>query len=344
MVESPILCQNRGVRVLIIGGTKFLGCHLSEAALAKGHELTLFNRGQTNPDLFPDAEHVQGDRLDGFGALKGRNFDAVIDTCGFFPRAVQISAKAFEDRADRYVFISSISVFDQVAVSGLKEDGHVGTIDDEANEEITDDTYGPLKALCENVVSDVFGSQALNIRPGLIVGPNDPTDRYTYWPVRFARSGEVLAPDRKAQPTQFIDVRDLAEWIVLLLEQKSGGTFNATGPEQPLTLGETLERIRVAINTEAQIAWVDTKFLEEQNVEPWSDLPFVVPYDGSADGMESVDVSKAVGTGLRFRPLEETAWDTLVWVKSEGLTELRAGLKPEREREILEAYRLWHKG
>lgn len=324
------------MNLLIIGGTRFLGRHIAEAALARGHALTLFHRGQTNPDLFPNAEHVSGDRANGLQELSGRSFDAVIDTCGYFPRIVRMSAESLRERVGRYLFISSISVYKDLSV-GPTEESPVGTIPDATIEEITNESYGLLKALCEAVVLDVFGERATNVRPGLIVGPHDPTDRFTYWPARMLRGCDVLVSDRKLQPVQVIDVRDLANWCIKLIEDGVSGTFNATGPTRPYTLEEALVRIQMATNPAARLAWTDTRILDERKVEPWSDLPLVLPYDGSMDGMGSADVSRAVASGLRFRPIEDTARDTLAWWRDEGEPELKAGLSAEREREILGA-------
>jgi len=329
--------QNKSMKILIIGGTKFVGRYIAQFALEQGHELTLFNRGKTNADLFPEAEHVHGDRLDenGFGALKGRRFDAVVDTCGYFPRATRLSCQAFSD-SGRYVFISTISVFKDTSVIGLREEDELGTIDDETTEEVTGETYGPLKVLCEKVVQESFGERALIIRPGLIVGPHDPTDRFTYWPVRFAMaSGPVLAPDCKNQPVQQIDVRDLCSWTGSMIEQGASGVYTATGPDSPVPLSLVLEEVRQAVNPGAKIVWANTAWLTEKEVQPWSDLPMVLPYDGSNDGMRSVDISKALAAGLKFRPTAETSIDILKWWKAEGSSALKTGLSDEREAELL---------
>ncbi|MEW6402172.1 MAG: NAD-dependent epimerase/dehydratase family protein, partial [Chloroflexota bacterium] len=206
------------MKILIIGGTRFLGRHLVNSARARGHEVTLFNRGQTNPDLFRRVEKIWGDREKDLDQLKGRNWDAVIDTCGYVPRVVRMSAEALKESVENYVFISSLSIYPDFRKRGLNETDPVAKLQDESVEEVTGETYGPLKALCERVVQDVFGIDSLVIRPGLIVGPHDPTDRFTYWPVRVARGGDVLAPDGPDAFTQFIDARDLADFIVELLQ------------------------------------------------------------------------------------------------------------------------------
>ena len=217
------------MRILIIGGTRFLGRHLVEAALDRRHEVTLFNRGKSNPDLFPQLETILGDREHDVNNLQGRIWDAVIDVAGYLPRILRLSAEVLEPNVRRYVFISTISVYENFSKAGIDESYPVGKLADETVEEITGETYGPLKALCEQVVHDIYGERALIVRPGLIVGPHDPTDRFTYWPVRVARGGDVLAPQSPDVATQIIDVRDLAEFIIKLTEENALGVYNATG-------------------------------------------------------------------------------------------------------------------
>ncbi len=324
------------MNLLFLGGTRFLGRHLVDSALTRGHEVTLFNRGRTNPDLFPQAQTIRGDREKDLNQLDGRTWDAVIDTCGYFPRIVRMSAEALGKSAGSYVFISSISVYADFSRLGIQEDDTVGTISDETLEEITEASYGPLKALCEQAVRDVFDARALIVRPGLIVGPQDPTDRFTYWPVRVARGGEVLAPDRPDGFTQVIDVRDLSDFIIHLIEEKVAGTFNATGAAGSLTFGELLETCKQVSGSAATIRWASAEFLAQHKVAPWSDLPAWLPDDGEDAGFAHVDVSRAVAAGLAFRPLAETVRDTLAWAASRPADhEWRAGLKPERERELL---------
>jgi 2'-hydroxyisoflavone reductase len=325
------------MNILIIGGTRFLGRHLVDAALARGHEVTLFNRGRTNPNLFPQVQTIRGDREKDLDQLDGLTWDAVIDTCGYFPRIVRMSAEALRKSAGSYVFISSISVYADFSKRGLKEDDTVGTLSDETIEEITETSYGPLKVLCEQAVRDVFAERALVVRPGLIVGPHDPTDRFTYWPVRIARDGEVLAPDRPEVFTQVIDARDLSDFIIHLIEEKTAGTFNTTGPAASLTFGELLETCKQVSGSEAAIRWASAEFLAQHQVAPWSDLPAWLPDDGEDAGFAHVDVTRAIAAGLTFRPLAETVRDTLAWAATRPANhEWRAGLKPERERELLQ--------
>ena len=327
------------MKILIIGGTRFLGRHLVDSALARGHEVTLFNRGRSNPDLFLNIETILGDREHDLDKLAGREWDAVVDTCGYVPRIVRLSAQSLEASVKRYVFISSISVYASFSKSGIDENDPVGKIEDESFEEITGESYGPLKALCEKAARDVFGeNRALIIRPGLIVGPNDPTDRFTYWPVRVARGGDVLTPEKPEVPVQIIDVRDLADFIIKLIEENASGIYNATGPDYELTLGAMLDACKQVSNSDARFHWASVQFLAENKVEAWSAMPVWVPDTQEDAGFSRVDISKAINAGLTFRPLEETVRDTLEWAKTRPPDyEWRAGLSAEREEQVLTA-------
>lgn len=323
------------MKLLILGGTVFLGRHLSIQALERGHQLSLFNRGQSNPDLFPEAEHLVGNRDGDLHALEGRTWDAVIDVCGYIPRIVRQSAEVLNG-VGRYAFISTISVYPDPSHKGLKESDAVGVLEDPTIETIDGGSYGPLKAACEQEIREAFSDRSLIIRPGLIVGPDDKTDRFTYWPVRFDEGGEVLVPDRPKQPTQFIDVRDLAAFILTMVEMGAEGTVNVTGPTAPMALSEMLHRCAVGVGSKSTLLPLPTDFLESNGVQPWSDLPLVLPYDGSGDGMGTIDVSKAISKGLVCRELEETARDTLKWFHENRTREsLKAGLSVEREMELL---------
>lgn len=317
------------MRLLVLGGTKFLGRAIAEAALARGHALTVFNRGQTNPGLFPEAEHLSGDRDGDLGALEGGHWDAVVDTCGYYPRIVRESAELLAPLARHYTFISSVSVYADMS-TGPDEDSPVRTLEDETVEELGDEYqyYGPLKALCEQEAERAFPGRALVVRPGLIVGPHDPTDRFTYWPRRLARGGEILAPGPPERPAQFVDVRDLADWIVRADEERLTGVFNATN--EGITFGDLLR--------DADVAWVPDEFLVEQGVSEWMELPLWIG-DPTMTGMAEMDVSRAVAAGLRFRPVEETIRDTAAWDATRGDYEPDAGLAAEREAELLDA---WH--
>lgn len=332
------MCSLCDVRLLIIGGTRFLGRHLAESAVMRGHEVTLFNRGRSDPQAFPKLEKILGDRETDLHLLKGHSFDAVIDTCGYVPRVVKASAEALEN-SGTYAFISSVSAFGRMDRPGIDESGAVATVDDTTVEEIRGDTYGPLKALCEKAVEEVFGERTLNIRPGLIVGPWDPTDRFTYWPVRVERGGKVLAPGHPSYRIQFIDARDLADWTIKILEERVGGLFLAIGPKEPTTLGQLLETCLEVTQRKSELVWVSEKQLLEAEVAPWQELPLWIP-ESSAEvsGMQKLDNHKALASGLRFRPVENTVSDTLDWFHQhrEG-TALMAGLDPQKEAEIIEA-------
>jgi 2'-hydroxyisoflavone reductase len=328
------------MRILIIGGTRFLGRYLVEAALDRSHEVTLFNRGKTNPDLFPQLETILGDREKDVSKLTeaGRNWDAVIDVAGYIPRIVRLSAEVLKESVARYVFISSISVYDNFKQIGIDESYPVGKIQDETIEEITGETYGPLKALCEKAVQDIYGERTLIIRPGLIVGPHDPMDRFTYWPVRVARGGDVLAPQKPEAAIQIIDVRDLSEFTIKLIEENASGIYNATGPDYELTIGKLLEVSKQVSGRDANFMWASVEFLNQHKVEAWSDMPTWIPDDEEGVGFSRVDVSKAIAAGLKFRPLEETVRDTLAWAQTRPDDhQWRAGLTAEREAEVLDA-------
>lgn len=324
------------MKILIIGGTRFLGRHLVNSARARGHEVTLFNRGKTNPDLFRKVKKIHGDREKDLNQLEG-TWDAVIDTCGYVPRVVKLSANMLKLKTEKYVFISSISVYANFAKIGINEGDAVAKLEDESVEEITGETYGALKALCENVVQDVYGINSLIIRPGLIVGPHDPTDRFTYWVKRVAHGGEILAPEKPEAVTQLIDVRDLADFILTLIENDVSGVFNATGPDTPLSFGLLLDTCKLVSGSDAKFKWANLDFIVQNNITPWSDLPAYLPDVGEDVGFSKVDISKAINAGLKFSALENTVKDTLTWINElPSDYEIKAGLKPEREKELLE--------
>jgi 2'-hydroxyisoflavone reductase len=322
------------MRILILGGKLFLGRHLVEAAVVRGHEVTLFNRGQTNPELFPEVENLHGDRDGDLSALEGRSWDSVIDTSARVPRWVRTSAELLADRVDHYTFVSSCSVYADTSRPGTDERAPVHTLEDETVEEITSaETYGALKALCESAAEESLPGRVLSVRAGLIVGPYDDSGRFTYWVHRIARAGDVLAPEPHDQPVQLIHARDLAEWILTMAEEERVGVFNATGPEQPLTMEQLLEECRAATGSEARIVWTDEQALVDQGVEAWTDLPLWLAPGSNREiaGFLAIDVSKAVAAGLRFRPLEQTVRDTL----EQAETKPEAGLDPVRERALL---------
>ncbi|MDC0711175.1 SDR family oxidoreductase [Stigmatella sp. ncwal1] len=328
-------------KILILGGTAFLGPALVERALSRGHTLTLFNRGKTRPGLFPQVEKLQGDRDGKLQALEGRKWDAVIDTSGYVPRVVKASAELLAPHVGHYLFVSSISVYEDTSKGGINEDSPLATVADETTEDVSQH-YGALKALCEQAAERAMPGRVSNVRPGLIVGPDDPTDRFTYWPVRVAQGGEVLAPGDGEDPVQFIDVRDLAAFLVDLVENQDMGVFNATGPADTLPIRKLLETCKAANGGNATFTWAATPFLEAQKVSPWSDMPVWIPRASAELGMSRVSNARAQARGLGFRPLEETVRDTLTWFRTlppERQAKLRSGLSSEREREVLAA---WH--
>lgn len=333
------------MKILILGGTVFLGRHVVEAALARSHEVTLFTRGQHNPDLFPGVEKLRGDRDGSLDVLRGRSWDAAIDTSGYVPRVVAASADLLRDSVGHYSFVSTLSVYTDVSRPGMDESAPVGTLEDESVEEITGETYGPLKALCEKAVEERLRGRTLVVRPGLIVGPDDPTDRFTYWPVRVARGGDVIAPGRLDRAIQVIDVRDLAQWMVSMTERQAAGVFNATGPDYVLTMGTLLDACRAVSGSDARFVWVDETFLLDRDVTPWTELPLWVPDTPEYAGFNAVDCSKATGAGLVFRPISDTIDDTLVWTETRPPDhEWRAGMAPEREQEILREWKMQENG
>jgi 2'-hydroxyisoflavone reductase len=319
------------MRVLVIGGTSFVGRHLVARALAAGHELTLFNRGVTNPELFPEAEQLRGDRDGGLAPLRGRTWDAAVDTCGYVPRVVADSAGLLAGSVGHYTFVSTLSVHPDDVAPGADEDAPLSDPPAENVEEVTDETYGPLKVACERMVAAAFPERALIVRPGLIVGPDDPTDRFTYWVRRVAEGGEVLAPAPPGDPVQFIDVRDLAAFMLDHVEAGTAGIFSAVAP--PVPLGELLEVCRDAAGSGATFTWASEELLRREGVEPWSDLPMWMP---GYPGYNAFDAGRAVSAGMRFRSTAETVRDTLTWDRARPQTwPMGAGLGREREREVL---------
>ena len=295
------------MRLLILGGTLFLGRHLSQEALAHGHDLTLFNRGRTAPHLFPEADHVRGDREGDLGALRGRDWDAVIDTSGRDPRVVGASAALLAPVAAHYTFVSSISAYGVFPKPGMDEDAPTAR---DVSKDVAEG-YGVRKAACERVVADAFEGRSCTVRPGLLIGPRDPTERFSAWVRDLAAGGRVRAPADRDQPVQLVDARDLAAWVLDGAEQGRVGTFNATGPAEPLTFGETLERVGQATGGHAELEWVDGESLLADGLEPWDDVPLWLdlPRHPELRGFMAVDIARAVSAGLVFRPLEETVRD-----------------------------------
>jgi 2'-hydroxyisoflavone reductase len=322
------------MKLLVLGGTQFLGRHLVEAALARGHEVTLFNRGQTRPELHPGAARLVGDRDGNLTALADGEWDAVLDTSGYVPRVVRASAELLEPRVGRYLFVSSISAYADYSRPGIAEDAPLARLEEET-EEYRGPAYGALKALCEAVVRETYGDRATVVRPGLIVGPWDPTGRFTYWPVRVAEGGDVLAPEPADAAVQVIDARDLAAFCLRLVEGGAGGVVNATGPAEPLTLGRLLDECRAVAGSDARFVWVPGDWLERHEVGPWMELPLWLPGADYA-GFQQIDLTNALAAGLSFRPLADTIADTLAWVRAgDAPADPPAGLAREKERELL---------
>jgi 2'-hydroxyisoflavone reductase len=328
------------MKLLILGGTVFLGRHLTEAALARGHEVTLFNRGQHNADLFPAVEKLRGDRDGDLTALEGRQWDAAIDVHGRMPRIVRMSAELLAPAVDHYTFISTTTVYGDYSIRNMAEDAPLATIADPTVEDPTGPNYGPLKVLSEQAVEAAMPGRALVIRPGLIVGPHDPTNRFTYWPHRVAEGGDVLAPDGPAHPARFIDARDLAAWTVRMIESGATGTYNARGPNETLTFGGLLDTSKAITGSDAHFVWVDEQFLLDAGVKPYTEIPLWIPNLPERAGFYSVNSGKAIAAGLTFRPVAETIRDTLAWDATQPPDAPRpSGLRPERERELLAIWR-----
>jgi nucleoside-diphosphate-sugar epimerase len=349
-VRSTSLFAEKSVkplRILILGGTGFTGPYQVRYALSRGHKVTTFNRGKTHPGELPnEVELLVGDRNGKLDALKGRQWDVVIDNPTTLPAWVRDAAQVLQSNVERYVFISTISVYGEVKTGPDENaptekyegaDPYKETL--EAMKAGGYKTYGPLKALSEKEAEKWFPGKTLIIRPGLIVGPRDETDRFTYWPVRIDKGGEVLAPGSPDDPVQFIDARDLAEWTIRMAENRETGIYNATGPAKPLGIGGMLDGIKDALKSNPNLTWVSEDFLTQQKVEPWSDMPV---WTGKDSGLARAKIDRALSKGLTFRPLAETARDTLTWFKSlpqERQSHPKAGLSAEREAEVLAAWK-----
>jgi 2'-hydroxyisoflavone reductase len=336
------------LRILILGGTGFTGPYQVRYALSRGHKVTTFNRGKTHPGELPkEVEQLIGDRNGKLDALRDRKWDVAIDNPTTLPAWVRDAAQILKGNVERYVFISTISVYADTG-QGVDETATLAKYDGpdpyketiEAVKASGYKTYGPLKALSEQEAEKWFPGKTLIIRPGLIVGPRDETDRFTYWPVRIDRGGDVLAPGNPGDPVQFIDARDLAEWTIRMVENHETGIYNATGPAKPLKIGNMLNTIKDALHSSAKFTWLPADFLKQQKVEAWSDMPV---WAGDELGLARTKIDRALSKGLTFRPLDVTARDTLAWFKSlpqDRQSKMRAGLTPEREAEVLAH---WHK-
>jgi 2'-hydroxyisoflavone reductase len=334
------------LELLILGGTGFLGPHVVERALARGHSMALFNRGRTDPARFAELEQLRGDRDHDLDALRGRRWDAVIDTSGYVPRHVRGPAELLAPAVGQYLFVSTCSVYADLGALPIDESSRLAQIADPSVERVDGETYGALKALCERAAEAALPGRTTIVRPGLIVGPGDDSDRFGYWPRRVAQGGEVLAPGDPAWELQFSDVRDLAAFLVHTLETRATGVFNVDGPTRPAPMGELLEACRAAGGGEATLTWVAQDFLAEHGVRAGVDLPAWQPPPEGMRQVPAVSSAKAFAAGLRFRDLRETVVDTLAYERSREPRERppRFGLTPEREAELLSAWRARNRG
>lgn len=334
------------MKILVLGGTAFVGPHYIEQALARGHEVTMFNRGRTNTDLFPKVEKLVGNRFPeqdaGLTALEeqikdGRKWDVVFDTSAYVPRVAKASAELLANACEHYLFISTLSVFADRSVD-VDENAPVGKLDDETIEQVTGASYGPLKALCEQACEAAMPGRVANVRPGLIVGPLDRSDRFTWWPHRIAQGGETLAPGRPDGPIQIIDVRDLTQWCLDLAEQRTTGVFNAVGPASRVTMQEFLHGCKIVLGSDNTFTWVDQQFLLDREVRAYMEMPLWIPREDPPYG--TAQCQKAMAAGLRFRPIGDTIRDTLEWSSARPTDHRwRAGMAAEREATILKE---WH--
>ncbi|MEM7356398.1 MAG: NAD-dependent epimerase/dehydratase family protein [Acidobacteriota bacterium] len=337
------------MKILILGGTVFLGRHLVESALARGHDVTLFNRGRSGADLFPALEQLRGDRTGDVSALRGRSWDAVIDPSGYTPQTVRAPLEALADRIEHYTLVSSVSVYSEFALDEIDERVAVKSLTDNELAEgerlvrskggaapSFGPLYGGLKAHCEWAAEDELPGRLLTVRPGLIVGPHDYSDRFTYWVHRVAEGGSVLAPGRPERSIRVIDVRDLADWMVRMAEDRTTGVYNATGAGGH-TMGVYLEQCKATSASNATFTWVDEDFLAEREIGPWLQLPLWLPEE--SNGFFAVTNDKAIAAGLEFRPLRETIRDTLAWDRERSSKSgWKTGLEPELEAELLRSY------
>lgn len=339
------------MKLLILGGTRFLGRHVVTAAKARGHEVTVFNRGNYSSEDLGAVESISGDRHTELHKLQGRSWDAVVDTSGHLPRAVRAAAEVLFDEVARYVFVSSQNAYRDVSVGGIEESYPLRTLTSEQVEHANSiDTsgqpsyaefYGGLKALCEQAAEEVMPDRVLILRPGLIVGPDDYTDRFTYWPVRVARGGEVLAPGPPDRFIQFIDVRDLAEWTISMIERKATGAYNTHGVPNSLTMQGLLDECKTITGSDAQFTWATEEFLLQEKVAAWSELPLWLPEEAAPHlkGFMFISPAKAIAAGLKLRPLSQTITDTLTWYETNRGDDLKSGLDFYKERALL--YK-WH--
>ena len=340
------------LRILFIGGTGFIGPHMVRRALERGHTVSLFNRGRTNPHLFPEVEKLVGDRDGGLDVLRGGEWDAVIDTSGYVPRVVRESAELLRDNVHRYLFVSTCDVYADFIEVGIDEDYTLDTIEDPTSED-PGRFYGPLKVLCEKAVQETYPGRNTIIRPGWIIGSGDYNSISPYWPMRIHHGGAVLAPGDPADPVQIIDPHDLARFVIKILEEDINGIYNTVGPASPLTWGEFLYGIRAVTSSNVRFTWVPGDFLTEMNVGAMTDMPIwfppddnyptPAPFEPGAKGFHQMSGARAIAAGLTFRPLAETAKSIIDEFLERDVdwatTERRFGVSLEREAEVLSAWR-----
>jgi 2'-hydroxyisoflavone reductase len=337
------LAKSKPLKVLILGGTGFIGPHFVRVLTEGGHTVTLFNRGKRDPEAKPGVEQLLGDRNGQVDALKGRDWDVCIDNSGYKPSQVQLTADLLQPHVKHYIFISSVSAYADYISTSIDEDYKLATLKDPGNEEVTGETYGGLKVLCEQIVQKTYGKNANVIRPTYIAGPGDPTDRFTYWPVRVSRGGEMLAPGTAADPIGYIDVRDLAEFVRVCVEKRIGGVYNLCNQPRSATMGELLDRAKRISGADTTFSWASAEFLDKHGMNeesaPPNAIPIWTPPTGDSAGFALIKCDRAVAKGLKFRSLETTVRDTLEWQKTRPAERqtLRAGLPPDKEKELLKA-------
>ena len=329
------------MRVLFIGGTSFVGRHMAAEALARGHDVTLFHRGKTNPDLFPNAEHVLGDRATDLASLSDRTWDAALDVCAYVPREVRQAGEVLAGSVERYLYVSSVSAYRATDRAITAENAPLqgpGDLDDAKTEDVTNETYGPLEAMCEAAAGAAFPGRTIVLRPTYVVGPHDSTDRFTYWVRRAAAGGDVIAPGPPEGPMQLIDARDLGAFALDLVERGELGAFNGAGPAEPLSWAEMIAACMETVGHEAVLTWVEPGFLEGQGIDVGSSFPLWE--DGTEASLMRCDLRKSLAAGLRLRPLADTIRDTAAWDRERGTPPLRVGIDRARESDLLDAWRL----
>lgn len=327
------------MKILIIGGTIFLGKHLLLEGVKRGHDISIFHRGKHNLGQLGTAQEILGDRRTDMEKVTHTQWDAVIDTCGYLPKEVRISAEALKTLTKQYTFISTESVYADDHLAGIEEDGRIVVLEDPTTQTVDGYTYGGLKALCEQKVQEMYPNNSLLIRPGFIVGPDDPSDRFTYWVVRANQKGNFTIPGSANAPMQFIDVRDLSNWIIQMIEEKATGIFNTNGLGAPLTFGEFMKKAVTTLGKGAEAVWLPEDFIMQQEEFDFNDYPLWVPDTKEYYSAHRFSSAKAMAHGLKFRPIEETIVDTANWFTQRENQEMRCGINEEKEKTFLQRYR-----